>query len=81
MVSQLQMKRLLLLAVFLATTADLSIAASSGTADMHAARTLKTRRQPSDIEGVDWSRRTNSARYALCIKLRPRTVHRLAIRT
>ncbi|MEW9585699.1 hypothetical protein [Paraburkholderia sp. DGU8] len=48
------MKRLLLLAVFLAITTDLSIAASSGAADMHAARTLKTQREPSDIEGVDW---------------------------
>lgn len=54
MVSQLQMKRLLLLAVFLAITTDLSMAASSGSADMHAARPLKTQRQPSDIDGVDW---------------------------
>src|SRR4051794_16984534 len=48
------MKRLLLLAVFLAITTDLTMAASSGSADMHAARTLERQRQPSDIEGVDW---------------------------
>ncbi|MFL9966073.1 hypothetical protein PQR02_34700 [Paraburkholderia sediminicola] len=53
-VSQLPMKRRLLLAVFLAFTTGKTIAASSGTADMHAGRIPETRRQPSDIKGVDW---------------------------
>ncbi|MFM0148077.1 hypothetical protein [Paraburkholderia sp. RL18-085-BIA-A] len=48
------MKRRLLLAVFLAFTTGQTIAASSGTADMHARRTLETKRKPSDMKGVDW---------------------------
>ncbi|WP_206950650.1 hypothetical protein [Trinickia acidisoli] len=50
------MKRLLPLAVFLAVTAGQAMAAdSSNMADTHTRGTVATKRQPSDIKGVDWT--------------------------
>lgn len=48
------MKRLLPLAAFLAFTAGQAIAAGSDTIGTHTKGWVETKREPSDIDGVDW---------------------------